>query len=86
VARMVKMRNSFQVLVGKTGRKSTWKTSTGAWISSLVSCGLSGCLCDGQITRPQESHGVCVSECEFETSKMWRPDPLGLWSRSKKKK
>jgi hypothetical protein len=33
-------------------------------------------LCDGPITRPEESYRMCVvSECDLETSKMRRPWP-----------
>jgi hypothetical protein len=35
-------------------------------------------LCDGPITRPEESYRVwCVSECDREASIMRRPWPTG---------
>jgi hypothetical protein len=41
---------------------------------SCKCCVLSGRdLCDGLITRPEESYRVCVSECDREASIMRRP-------------
>jgi hypothetical protein len=44
---------------------------------SCECCVLSGRgLCDGLITRPEESCRLwCVSECDLETSKRRRPGP-----------
>jgi len=36
-------------------------------------------LCDGLITRPEESYRLwCVAECDLETSRMRRPWPTGV--------
>ena len=45
------------------------------------------CLCDGLITRPEESYGIwCVTVCDTETSGMRRPWPvLGCCAVGKKK-
>jgi len=45
-------------------------------------------LCDGLITRPEESYRLwCVVVCDLETSMMMRPWPLGGGlSRQKQKK
>jgi hypothetical protein len=42
-------------------------------------------LCDGLITRPEESYRVCdVSECDREASIIWRPLPtMGLLRHKK---
>ena len=59
-----------------------------AWIlKSNVWCQMRG-LCDGPITRPEESHQLwCVSVCDLETSRMRRPWPeLGCCVRERKKK
>ena len=57
----------------------------GVWMSvSCECCVLSGeVLCDGPITRPEESYRLCcVTECDLETSKMRRPWPaLGCWTK-----
>ena len=52
----------------------------GVWKSvSCECCVLSGRdLCDGLITRPEESYRLwCVVGCELETSRMRRPWPIG---------
>jgi len=52
-------------------------------------CVLSGRrLCDGLITRPEESYRLsCVAVCNLETSRMRRPWPaLGRSATGKKKK
>ena len=48
-------------------------------------CVLSGRgLCDGLITRPEETYRLwCVVACAVETSWMRRPDPLGLSHQNK---
>ena len=48
-------------------------------------CVLSGGgLCDGPITRPEESYRVCVSEFDRETSIMKRSWPTrGCWRHGK---
>ena len=51
-----------------------------AWMSvSCECCVLSGRgLCDGLITRPEESYRLwCVVECDLETSRMRRSWPTG---------
>ena len=61
----------------------------GAWIAVCCDCCvLSGRgLCDGLITRPEESYRMCgVSECDHESSIMRRSWPTGgCWSWQKKK-
>jgi hypothetical protein len=55
----------------------------GAWVSVFCECCvLSGTgLCDGLITRPEESYRLCcVDTCGLETSWMRRPWPA--WGRS----
>jgi len=50
----------------------------GAWMSVCCEgCVLSGRgLCDGLITRPEESYGLlCVVACDLKTSRMRRPWP-----------
>jgi len=52
----------------------------GAWMSvSCECCVLSGrSLCDGPITRPEESYRLwCVVVCDLETPWMRRPWPTG---------
>ena len=54
------------------------RISPGAWLSQLVECCmLSGRgLCDGLITRPEESYRLrYVVVCDLETSRMRRPWP-----------
>ena len=47
----------------------------------FVVCCVGRGLCDGPITRPEESY--CV--CDLKTSKMRRPRPeLGCWAREEK--
>ena len=43
-------------------------------------------LCDGPITRPEESYRLwCVTVCDLETSRIRTPWPaLGCWDRKKK--
>jgi len=60
----------------------------GAWMFVCCECsGLSGRgLCDGLITRPEESYRLwCVVVCDLETSRMRRPWPaLGRSATEKK--
>ena len=52
----------------------------GAWMSVCCECCVlsGGGLCDGLITRPEESYRLwCVDECDLETSRMWRSWPTG---------
>ena len=62
----------------------------GAWIFVCCECRvLSGRgLCDGLITRPEESYRLwCVVVCDLESSRMRRPWPaLGRSATAKKKK
>ena len=61
----------------------------GMWMSvSCESCVLSGRdLCDGLITRPEESYRMCcVVVCDLETSWTSRPWPTGGLLRQKTKK
>ena len=57
-----------------------------AWML-VVCCVLSGRgLCDGLITRPEESYRLwCVVVCDLETSWMGRPRPTGGLSRHEEK-
>ena len=44
-------------------------------------------LCDGLITRPEESYRLwCVVDCDLKTSRMRRPWPTGGCCAEKKKK
>ena len=64
------------------------RISSGAWMSVSYKCRvLSGTgLCDGLITRPEESYRLwCVVECDLETSRMRRPWPNGGLLRQEKK-
>ena len=61
----------------------------GAWMSVSCECCVlsSRGLCDGLITRPEESYRLwCVVECDLETSRMRRPWPTGGCCAKKKKK
>ena len=52
----------------------------GTWISVWCECCLllRRGLCDGLITRPEDSYRRwCVVACDLETSWMWRPWPTG---------
>ena len=56
------------------------RISPGAWMSVCCECCvlLGRGLCDGLITRPEESYRLwCVVECDLETSRMRRPWPTG---------
>ena len=61
----------------------------GAWMSVYCECCvLSGRgLCDGLITRPEESYRLwCVAECDLQTSWMRRPWPTAGLLRQKQNK
>jgi len=52
----------------------------GAWKSVCCECCVlsGGGLCDGLVTRPEESYRMwCVVVCDLETSRMRRPWPTG---------
>ena len=61
---------------------------TGAWMFVCECFVLSGRgLCDGLITRPEESYRLwCVVVCELETSTMRRPWPTGGCGAKRKNK
>jgi hypothetical protein len=60
---------------------------TGGMDVCLLCCLLSGRgLCDGVITRPEESYRVwCVIKCDREASIMTGPGPVGLLRQREKK-
>jgi hypothetical protein len=69
-------------VVGRSPAEIVGSKPTGGMDVCLLCCVLSGRgLCDGLITRPEESYRLwCVVACDQETSKTRRPKPAtGLW-------
>jgi hypothetical protein len=63
--------------VGIAGSNPAGDMDVSLWSLSGKCCVLSGrSLCDGLITRREDSCRVCVSECDPEATKMRGPGPL----------